>query len=37
MAAASPLLTACVPMDDAPNAFALAKQRNKHSKVQITF
>jgi L-idonate 5-dehydrogenase len=31
----SPLLTACVPMEEASGAFALAKQRDKHSKVQI--
>jgi L-idonate 5-dehydrogenase len=33
----SPLLTACVPMDEASGAFALDKQRDKHSKVQIAF
>jgi len=32
-----PLLTACVPAEQASAAFALAKQRDKHSKVQITF
>jgi len=32
-----PLLTACVPADEASAAFNLAKQRNKHSKVQIMF
>jgi L-idonate 5-dehydrogenase len=33
----TPLLTARVPAEDASAAFDLAKQRNKHSKVQITF
>ena len=33
----TPLLTACVPVDQASAAFDLAKQRDKHSKVQITF
>jgi len=33
----SPLLTACVPADQASAAFDQAKQRDKHSKVQITF
>jgi L-idonate 5-dehydrogenase len=32
-----PLLTASVPAEEASAAFDLAKQRNKHSKVQITF
>jgi L-idonate 5-dehydrogenase len=33
----TPLLTACVPVDDAAAAFALARQRDAHQKVQITF
>ena len=33
----SPLLTACMPADQASAAFGLAKQRDKHSKVQILF
>ena len=33
----TPLLTACVPAEEASAAFAFAKQRHKHSKVQITF
>jgi L-idonate 5-dehydrogenase len=33
----TPLLTASVPAEEASAAFDLAKQRNKHSKVQITF
>jgi L-idonate 5-dehydrogenase len=33
----APLLTACVPVEQASAAFDLAKQRDKHSKVQITF
>ena len=32
-----PLLTACIPAEEASAAFNLAKQRDKHSKVQITF
>ncbi|MBV9734852.1 MAG: L-idonate 5-dehydrogenase [Acidisphaera sp.] len=32
-----PLLTASVPAEQASAAFAMAKQRDKHSKVQITF
>jgi L-idonate 5-dehydrogenase len=32
-----PLLTATLPAEQAPAAFDLAKQRDKHSKVQITF
>jgi L-idonate 5-dehydrogenase len=33
----TPLLTARLPAEEASAAFDLAKQRNKHSKVQITF
>jgi L-idonate 5-dehydrogenase len=33
----TPLLTACVPVDDAAGAFAMAKNRAEHQKVQITF
>jgi L-idonate 5-dehydrogenase len=33
----TPLLTACVPAEEASAAFGLARQRDKHSKVQITF
>jgi L-idonate 5-dehydrogenase len=33
----TPLLTARMPAEEASAAFNLAKQRNKHSKVQITF
>lgn len=33
----APLLTACLPADQASAAFDLAKQRNKHAKVQIAF
>jgi L-idonate 5-dehydrogenase len=33
----APLLTASVPAHDAVAAFALARQRDKHSKVQLTF
>jgi L-idonate 5-dehydrogenase len=33
----SPLLTACVPAEDASAAFVLAKQRDAHQKVQLTF
>nr|WP_294517600.1 L-idonate 5-dehydrogenase [uncultured Rhodopila sp.] len=33
----SPLLTASVPAEEASAAFGLAKQRDKHSKVQIVF
>jgi L-idonate 5-dehydrogenase len=33
----SPLLTASVPAAEASDAFGLAKQRDKHSRVQIVF
>ena len=33
----APLLTATVPAADAGNAFALARQRDRHAKVQISF
>ena len=33
----APLLTACLPAEQASAAFDLAKQRSKHAKVQITF
>jgi L-idonate 5-dehydrogenase len=33
----APLLTACVPVEAAATAFALARKRNEHQKVQIIF
>ena len=33
----SPLLTACIPFEDATLAFTLARSRNEHQKVQIAF